>query len=199
MQLENQCKQKRNRIAFQNNLFVNNFKYTGKIKTLCNSRFSEKMEFLDDALTDTSLLIGAVGILIITMALLRLGRARLPPGPRKWPVLGNLPQLAGDRMFYEKLNDLRKQYGDNVFITLGSLKILVVYGHDLVKEVIGPRDDDFKYRPQWLIEIQKLELFKGKYQKSIFDNKSCFLFAQTCKISFREKHLGRNIIIHAIN
>ena len=77
--------------------------------------------------------------------------------------MGNIPQLSGDRMFYEKLNDLRKRHGDIVFITLGSLKILVVYGHELVKEVLGPRDEEFKYRPQWLIEIQKLGLFNGKF------------------------------------
>ena len=66
-------------------------------------------------------------------------------------------------MFFEKLNDLRKQHGDIVYLTLGSLKILVVFGHDLVKEVLGPRDEDFRYRPQWLIEIQKLGLFNGRY------------------------------------
>ena len=145
--------------------FNDNFKhYTEKVKIniIVNSKI--KMEILDKLFTfsDTSLLIGAVGLLALSMALFRLGRTRLPPGPRKWPVLGNIPQLAGDRMFYEKLKDLRKQYGDIVFITLGSLKILVVYGHDLVEEVLGPRDEEFKYRPQGLIEIQKLELFKGK-------------------------------------
>lgn len=117
-------------------------------------------------ITDTSdlpILIGATGVVIfVTMALFRRSRSRLPPGPRRWPVVGNIPQLSGDRMFYMKLNDLRKQHGDIVFFTLGSLKILAVFGHDLVKEVLGQRDEDFKYRPQWLIEIQKLELFNGR-------------------------------------
>ena len=118
----------------------------------------EKMQ----TLTSSSVILGAAVVVIITMALLRRSRNRLPPGPRRWPGLGNLPQLSGDRMFFEKLNDLRKQHGDIVYLTLGSLKILVVFGHDLVKEVLGTRDEDFKYRPQWLIEIQKLGLFNGR-------------------------------------
>ena len=117
-------------------------------------------------ISDTSVLpiiIGATVVIFVTMALFRRSRSRLPPGPRRWPLVGSIPQLSGDRMFYLKLNDLRKQHGDIVFFTLGSLKILVVFGHDLVKEVLGHRDEDFKYRPQWLIEIQKLELFNGRF------------------------------------
>ncbi|KAH3864887.1 cytochrome P450 2J6-like [Dreissena polymorpha] len=84
-----------------------------------------------------------------------------PPGPRCWPIVGNLLQLSGSGMFYEKLNTLRKQHGDVVYIELGALKLVVLFGHEKVKKALTAQPDSFKYRPQWLVEISSFALFNG--------------------------------------
>lgn len=85
-----------------------------------------------------------------------------PPGPRRYPLVGNLLQLTGDDMFYVKLNELRKIHGDVIYLELGAMKMLVVFGHEQVQKVLKDEKDRFKYRPSWLVEVQRLQLFKGE-------------------------------------
>src|SRR5476649_1211852 len=47
------------------------------------------------------------------------------PGPRPWPVLGNLPQLDLPRM-HEKLEGWAEQYGPLYRLTLGGRPIVVL-------------------------------------------------------------------------
>ena len=97
----------------------------------------------------------------------------LPPGPRRYPVLGNLSQLKGDEMFYVKLNEMRKTHGDVLYLQLGAVKMVVVFGNDKVKQVLHDQKDCFKYRPIWLVEIKTLDLTKGMF---IYNILYMFLF-----------------------
>ena len=100
------------------------------------------------------------------------------PGPRRYPVVGNLLQLSGNDMFYVKLNEFRKDYGDVLYLELGAMKMLVVFGHDEVKKILEDTQDRFKYRPSYLVEVKGLELFKGSvfllllYTLNNFGNRS---------------------------
>lgn len=88
-------------------------------------------------------------------------KACLPPGPRRYPVLGNLTQLKGNEMFYVKLSELQREYGDVVYIELGALKVFVLFGHDKIRTVLEDEADSFKYRPVSLVEIKSLDLGNG--------------------------------------
>lgn len=91
----------------------------------------------------------------------RTPKGNRPPGPRRFPVVGNLLQLTGGDMFYVKLNEFRKEYGDVLYLELGAVKMLVLFGHEQVKKVLEDEQDRFKYRPSYLVEVKGLELFKG--------------------------------------
>lgn len=85
----------------------------------------------------------------------------LPPGPRRFPIVGNLVQLKGDGMFYEKLNGLRQTHGEVIYLRLGGMDMVVLFGHDNVKAALTSDADKFKYRPDWLQEISSMGLYHG--------------------------------------
>jgi len=111
---------------------------------------------------------------LLVMSTRRSSARRLPPGPRRFPLLGNLTHLHGDEPLYVKLNALRKEHGDVMYLELGALKMLVVFGHAHVKKVLEDYSDSFKYRPVWLVEIKSLQLSNGKI--SILTNTMCYKY-----------------------
>lgn len=118
---------------------------------------------VDNYTTTSYFLLCIAGVTLVTMAFSGKDRKKaLPPGPKRYPVLGNLTQLKGDEMFYVKLNEMRKTHGDVLYLQLGAVKMLVLFGHDHVKKALEDQKDCFKYRPIWLVEIKTLELTNGK-------------------------------------
>jgi hypothetical protein len=58
--------------------------------------------------------------LALYMRLQSLRRKALPPGPRPWPILGNLPDVASD-MPHLKFQQLASQFGPIMSLRLGKL------------------------------------------------------------------------------
>ncbi|XP_038073068.1 cytochrome P450 2J2-like [Patiria miniata] len=64
----------------------------------------------------------------------------LPPGPRGWPLLGNLPQLMGSRkQAQETISELSRRYGKIVRIDLAGTRVVVLHGHRAVKAAFAQR------------------------------------------------------------
>ncbi|KAI3982606.1 hypothetical protein MKX01_031345, partial [Papaver californicum] len=90
-------------------------------------------------------------LVLITVPLLVLlrrknGRCwRLPPGPNRLPLIGNLHQL-GD-MTAQSLQKLSNKYGPLMFIQIGSVPALVISSTDVAKEVFRTHDIVFSGRP----------------------------------------------------
>ncbi|XP_006821190.1 cytochrome P450 2J6-like, partial [Saccoglossus kowalevskii] len=74
--------------------------------------------------------------------------ARYPPGPWGLPVLGHLIQM-GERP-HLKFMHWAKQYGDVFSIRMGSHLVVVLNGHDVVKEALMKKATQFSGRPDWL-------------------------------------------------
>jgi len=65
------------------------------------------------------------------------------PGPRGWPLLGNLPQMKPIRI-HRVVEDWSRQHGGLFRIRIGRTPILVVADHELVAAVLRDRPEGFR-------------------------------------------------------
>nr|XP_056712809.1 cytochrome P450 2K1-like [Euleptes europaea] len=72
-------------------------------------------------------------------------RRDLPPGPRPWPLIGNL-HLVDLKRPYRTMYKLSKQYGPVFSFQLGSQKTVVLAGYETVKEALVNQADAFAER-----------------------------------------------------
>ncbi|KAG6544377.1 hypothetical protein Mapa_014211 [Marchantia paleacea] len=70
----------------------------------------------------------------------------LPPGPKGWPVVGNLLDLGVYP--HQSLQKLADKYGPVMFLTLGSVPTLVVSSSEMAQEVLKHQDHVFSSRPK---------------------------------------------------
>ncbi|XP_026377946.1 cytochrome P450 71A9-like [Papaver somniferum] len=111
--------------------------------------------FQDQLLTTKTFCLVILLFVLITLPLLVLlrrknggrdqGGWRLPPGPNRLPLIGNLHQL-GD-MTSQSLQKISNKYGPLMFIQIGSVPSLVISSTDVTKEVFRDHDIVFSGRP----------------------------------------------------
>nr|AAS92622.1 cytochrome P450 [Centaurium erythraea] len=77
---------------------------------------------------------------------------KLPPGPKKFPIVGNLPQLAlAGTLPHRAMRDLAKTYGPLMHLRLGEVSQLVVSSPEMAKEVLKTLDPMFASRPDLIL------------------------------------------------
>lgn len=84
-----------------------------------------------------------------------------PPGPKPYPIVGNLPCLDGYDVPYQAFDDLVKKYGSIVSLRLGSVPTVVVNGIENIKEVLITKASHFDSRPNFR---RYHDLFSGNKQ-----------------------------------
>jgi len=72
-------------------------------------------------------------------------RAPLPPGPRGWPILGNLPQLGSKP--HQTLCALSKVYGPLFRLRFGSVDVIVAASAASTAQFLKVHDVNFSNRP----------------------------------------------------
>ncbi|KAF8715922.1 hypothetical protein HU200_026885 [Digitaria exilis] len=99
---------------------------------------------------DASLLLSvalAAVLIPLSLALLnRLRLGRLPPGPRPWPVLGNLRQIKPIRC--RCFQEWAERYGPIISVWFGSGLTVVVSTSELAKAVLKEHDQQLADRPR---------------------------------------------------
>nr|ART92263.1 CYP79A120 [Dacrydium balansae] len=74
--------------------------------------------------------------------------ALLPPGPRPWPVVGNLPELMYNPPPYKWLHSLLTKYSSPIVcVRLGEVHVIVVDNPELASEILKKQDAIFASRP----------------------------------------------------
>ncbi|KAG1331354.1 Cytochrome P450 71A9 [Cocos nucifera] len=96
------------------------------------------------------LLFVTLASLLLSFRYKRMGQRksvyRLPPGPKKLPLIGNLHQLGG--LPHQSLWKLSQKYGPLMYLELGSMPTVVVSSAEMAKEVMKTHDLDFCSRPR---------------------------------------------------
>ena len=75
------------------------------------------------------------------------------PGPRPWPLLGNLPQLSPTRM-HRQVEAWARQYGPLFALRFARTPVLVIADHALVAGVLRDRPDGFR-RPSVTANVSR--------------------------------------------
>lgn len=121
-----------------------------------------------------------------------LNEYRRPPGPKPYPIIGNLACLDGYEVPYQAFDDLAKKFGPIISLRLGSVPTVVVNGIDNIKEVLIAKSSHFDSRPNFR---RYHDLFSGNKQNCKFHFRFFFLFFskfpfQCLKINFKEVYLN---------
>lgn len=90
----------------------------------------------------------------------RRGMARCP-GPRGFPLIGNIPQVTGGE-FDKKLQKFRDQFGDIFRLQLGQMTTVFVFGLKNIEDVLLGKEEKFDMRPNWLYIPDKIIQKKGR-------------------------------------
>ncbi|KAK4593991.1 hypothetical protein RGQ29_017887 [Quercus rubra] len=101
--------------------------------------------------TSTFLCVGLIANFIYRRFLLHGKTKRLPPGPPRLPIFGNLLQLG--KLPHRDLASLCDKYGPLVYLHLGSIDAITTNDPDIIREILVRQDDVFASRPRTLAAV----------------------------------------------
>ncbi|KAG6506298.1 cytochrome P450 703A2-like [Zingiber officinale] len=83
---------------------------------------------------------------------LRVAKLRLPPGPTRWPIVGNVTQLG--LLPHKDMARFCSSYGPLVYLRLGAVDAITTDDPAVVREILFRQDDLFASRPKLVAVFQ---------------------------------------------
>ncbi|KAF5319919.1 hypothetical protein D9611_011017 [Ephemerocybe angulata] len=74
-------------------------------------------------------------------------RPPLPPGPKGYPIIGNLLEIGKKETPWINYSELSKEYGDMVYLEALGIKILVLHSLDKAVELLEKKSGNYSGRP----------------------------------------------------
>ncbi|XP_047309391.1 tyrosine N-monooxygenase-like [Impatiens glandulifera] len=89
----------------------------------------------------------------------------LPPGPKPWPIIGNISIMIRNKPFFRWVHDTMSKMGYEIFcIRLGSVHVIAVTSPEIACEFLKKQDENYMARPTFL----SAELASGGFSGTIF-------------------------------
>lgn len=82
---------------------------------------------------------------------LKTNYKQLPPGPKRWPIVGNLLQLG--QLPHRDLASFCEKYGPLVYLRMGSVDAITTNDPDIIREILVRQDEVFASRPRTLAAV----------------------------------------------
>ncbi|WOL04497.1 cytochrome P450 mono-oxygenase [Canna indica] len=73
---------------------------------------------------------------------------QLPPGPKQFPLVGNVPHLLADELPHRALRNLARIHGPVMLLRLGEVNLVVISSREGAEEVLRAQDVNFANRPK---------------------------------------------------
>lgn len=83
--------------------------------------------------------------LLFLFIISRFRRKRYPPGPRGWPVIGNMGMMG--QLTHRGLAQLAKKYGGIFHLRMGNLHMVAISSPEMAQQVLQVQDNIFSNRP----------------------------------------------------
>ena len=90
--------------------------------------------------------LATVALLLLARRLRHHRKYKLPPGPKAWPVIGNL-NLIGP-LPHRSIHELSQKYGPLMYLRFGSAPVLVGSSVEMAKVILKTQDVIFAGRPK---------------------------------------------------
>lgn len=120
------------------------------------------LEVIQAAVNTTSVLVFLATFMIVYWITSR--PKDVPPGPLRWPLIGNLLSLVGKDTL-QLLSNLRRRYGDVCGLYIGRELTVVLNGYDVIKDALIKKGTLFAYRPYHPLDTSTAELVMANGQK----------------------------------
>jgi cytochrome P450 len=102
-----------------------------------------------------------------------------PPGPRAWPLIGNVHHFASLKPFLQ-FTQLRSKYGDIVGLKAGPTNIVVLNSPDICRELLEKRGAIYSGRPFGVIEREYIILDSQHFVFAPYDD-----YHKKCRTAMR--------------
>lgn len=101
--------------------------------------------FIQSLDTEKFLLLIVAPLILLIFLVSRFRRKPFPPGPRGWPLIGNMTMM--NQLTHRGLAKLGEKYGGIVYLKMGYVHTVAVSSPEVARQVLQVQDNVFSNRP----------------------------------------------------